>query len=135
MSPTVTFEARERWSRAASVGRYGIGLYVDGIDPREHRARDEPAEDADAIRDGARRRDEVNGDPSILPDAHVWRVAREKLPRARVGSRVIRDAHERLGDLRVVHREHERHRARAVAADRRDAKLGELSDSGACPCL
>jgi hypothetical protein len=41
---------------------------------RRHRARDEPPEDADAIRDGAEWRVDLHRDPPILADSYEGRI-------------------------------------------------------------
>ncbi len=80
MSPTVGLEARERWPRAASLGRCGVGASMDRVAPRVPCSGDEATEHTDAVRDGACRRSEVDDDPTILSDADERGVLGRELP-------------------------------------------------------
>src|SRR5207247_3738688 len=107
MSPTVGLEARERGSRTASLGRSAIGTRMDRVAPRDRGAGDEATQDADAVRDRARRRSEIDDDPAILTDADERRILGRELARPRVAARVVGDSDEGLGDIGIVDRKGE----------------------------
>src|SRR5207247_4756523 len=60
---------------------------------------------ADAVRDRAGGRVERDRDDATLADGHRCAVGDRELAGARRRRRVVRDAHERLGDRRIAHAE------------------------------
>ena len=131
MSREVDLKTRERRAHAASLARLVVQARTDRVGTRVPRAGDDSTEDADAIRDRAGWRIELDDDAAIITDTNEGRVACLALARARVEARVVGDPDERFGHVRIVDREPQRHPAGAI--ERLEPALDAPSPSAGDP--